>query len=276
MSALQRQKVVIIGCGNVAWHFAKKLQASKKFTLEVYNHRKNEALDDFKKQLNCKTIVGLHNISDDAAFYLVCVSDTYISESARFIKAKNPRALLIHTSGSAEIKELGQRIHSTGVIYPLQTFSREMEVNWQEIPLLCESDEQSAGQLTEFALLLGDQIVNVEAGERLRIHLAAVFVSNFTNAMYAAAADILNGSKSAKTGFTILKPLIEYSTEKSLQMGAVQAQTGPAKRNDKVVMKKHLSLLSKERELQKIYKTISKLIIRQQKKGYAEFQGKAE
>jgi predicted short-subunit dehydrogenase-like oxidoreductase (DUF2520 family) len=278
MSRLQRQKVVIIGCGNVAWHLAKKLQATNRYYLEVYNHRQNPALGDFKKKLDCKTIVGLHNISDDAEYYIVCVADTYIPDAARHIKPKKPGALLVHTSGSADIKELGRRAHSTGVIYPLQTFTRGLDVNWRDVPVLCESDEEAIARVKEFAGNFSKNLIRISHTERTRIHAAAVFVSNFSNSMYVAASDILRGSGKNETSFdlSLLGPLIRYTTEKSLSVGPVAAQTGPAKRNDKVVMKKHLAVLSGDGDLRKVYKVLSKLIARQQKKGYAELQGKAQ
>jgi hypothetical protein len=49
-----------------------------------------------------------------------------------------------------------------------------------------------------------------------------------------------------------------------LTMGPVNSQTGPAKRNDKVTMQKHLVLLQANKQLTSVYKIISNLIQTQQ------------
>ena len=92
------------------------------------------------------------------------------------------------------------------------------------------------------------------------MHLAAVLVNNFTNAMYTAADGLL----SDKLDFKLLLPLIQRTTAKLDTMSPARAQTGPAKRGDKNVMKKHLLQLKTQPELQKIYKEMSRLIKKQQ------------
>ncbi len=273
-----RQKIVIVGCGNVAWHIAKKLSALKNTTLEVYNHGVNKNLEVFWKNFKCKTTVGLNHITDDADVYFICVTDSAIADVAKHIQAKNPKALLVHTSGSAEVKELGHRVHGTGAFYPLQTFSRSDEVKWNEIPLLIESAEtETLEELRQLAGLFSSKAKVVTYEERLKMHLAAVLVNNFVNAMYVSAAELMKSKSGNATaeGFKLLEPLITQTTQKALEMHPAKAQTGPAKRRDKKVIKKHLHLLSKNKLLFKVYRSVTKLIQEQQGKN-AELQGKTK
>lgn len=268
MKAPVRQKIVIIGCGNVAWHLAKRFASKHQFDIFVYNHRPSPALEDFKK-INCTISSNLNNILDKADFYVVCVSDKYIHSAAEKIASKNPAALLVHTSGSAELSELGERLHMTGVMYPLQTFSKNDSISWNDLPVIIESpDKKTLPVLNSFARLLSPNVHNTNYSQRLKLHLAAVMVNNFTNALYAGAASLFENNKSGNPGFHLLQPLAERTVAKLRVMDPLQAQTGPAKRGDRHVMKKHLELLEENPALKKIYKQLSKLIAKQQKAKY--------
>lgn len=266
MNASVKQKVVIVGCGNVAWHIARHLSGLKKFDLTIYNHKENTALSKFKTKLKCKTVIGIDAIADDAAIYFICVSDKYIASTASKIKIKQANALLLHTSGSVKLEELGNRIHPVAVFYPLQSFSKEADLNWSEIPILIET----ASRDTEHSVLhLADQfskrVYCMNYKSRLKMHLAAVLVNNFTNALYVSAFDLLDSDVTSKdVHFDMLFPLMDESIRKVKRLNPRAAQTGPAKRNDTAVMKKHLKLLGNDEMLSKVYKQMSKLIVKQQ------------
>lgn len=256
------QEIVIIGCGNVAWHLAKHLASLKKFKISVYNHAPNKALADFKNKLKCSVTDHLNDISNSADFYFICVSDRAVLKVSRLIHAKES-ALIIHTSGSKNLKELMQQ--NSAVFYPLQTFSIEDSVNWKEIPVLIEaSDKNNYQKLEKLTALFTKNMIRANSSERLTMHLSAVLVNNFANALYAAADDFLNKElKKENLNFSLLLPLIKQTTAKLERLSPLSAQTGPAKRYDEEVMKKHLQLL-KDKELKKLYKKFSTLIQNQQ------------
>ncbi len=263
-------KIVIIGCGNVAWHLAKHLTALKTFSLTVYNHEPNVLLTDFKTKLKCSIQTGLERIIPDASYYFICVSDEIIEQVAKKVNSSNPNAILLHTSGSAKMKILGDRIHGTGVFYPLQSFSRTDEVDWFKVPIIIEGSGSKVEQaIMNFAKKFSNTVISMPFKDRLNIHLAAVLVNNFTNALFVAADEILKKGKN-KAGLKLLMPLIHKTVEKFGTMPAVAAQTGPAKRQDERTIKKHLALLENNKELQKAYKQISRLIQKQQKEYNAE------
>ena len=264
------KKIVIIGCGNVAWHLAKHFQSLNAYSLFVYNHKANPALNDFRLKLKCKTAVGLEHVITNADYYFICVSDQFIAETAKQLDIKNPGAILLHTSGSAKIEELGHNIYGTAVFYPLQTFSKKDVVNWKEIPLIVEA--QNAGvkkNVTALAKQFSKHVTVLAYKERLKLHLAAVLVNNFSNALYVAAAQLAGTKHSGRHTIEMLLPLIKQTTLKLEKLSPLEAQTGPAKRHDEVVLKKHSRLLSDQPGLKKIYKQLSKLIVQQQKEKHA-------
>ena len=75
--------------------------------------------------------------------------------------------------------------------------------------------------------------------------------------MYSVATEILNQSD---IPFDLLKPLIVETAQKATDSDPQNAQTGPAKRNDKNVIQKHLELLKDNPEFEKIYRFVSESI----------------
>ena len=263
MQKLAKHKIVIIGCGNVAWHIAKHFYQLKKYDVLVYNHKPNTLLNDFKTKLKCTVVSNLDNIIDDADHYFICVTDKFISSVAKKIKIKKSSALLLQTSGNAKIDELGD-FSNAAVFYPLQSFSKNDDVNWQEVPLIIEAKNSIAKKkISELAHLFSKKVFSKTYKERLKLHLAAVLVNNFTNALFVEAQE-LTANK-----LEILLPLIKQTVLKIEKMEPRAAQTGPAKRKDATVMKKHLKLLSENEDLKKIYKQMSNLIVKQQAKKHA-------
>ncbi len=266
MQSQGKHKIVIIGCGNVAWHLAKQLSSFKKYDIFIYNHKANSLLNDFKTKLKCKTETSLSKIIPDAEFYFICVLDKFISSVSKKIKAK--AGCVMHTSGSVKLDELGNRANA-GVFYPLQTFSKSAEIDWKETPIIIEAKNVNAkNKISVLAKLFSKQVLELNYKERLKLHLAAVMVNNFTNALFVAANDLISDNSKNKK-LQLLLPLIKQTVYKLENMEPVAAQTGPAKRNDTEVMKKHLKLLSENKEMQKIYKQLSDLILKQQNKKYA-------
>jgi predicted short-subunit dehydrogenase-like oxidoreductase (DUF2520 family) len=268
MQMSAKHKIVIIGCGNVAWHLAKHLYHLKNCKLYIYNHRSNPLLNEFKLKFKCKTDPSLKNVISDADFYFICVTDKYVPETVKNIAIINKNAVLIHTSGSLKMEELGE-FNNTAVFYPLQSFSKNIDVNWKEIPIIIEAKTITIKKkILGLANLFSNNVVILNYKERLKLHLAAVLVNNFTNALFVAAGDLIS-KKSGNKQLKILLPLIKQTVFKVESIDPREAQTGPAKRNDNSVMKKHLKLLSDNTDLQNIYKQLSHLVVKQQTKKHA-------
>ena len=114
-------------------------------------------------------------------------------------------------------------------------------------------------------MLLTSTIIYAKEKQRLTLHLAAVLANNFTNALYVTADEMLRNEWKTD-GIKFLMPLIKQTVLKLEKLNPLAAQTGPAKRGDKQVMEKHLKLLSSKNDMKKIYKQLSDLIVKQQRK----------
>lgn len=252
------QSAVILGSGNVAWQLSARLKKLGVQILQVYSRSIDNAAElgrycksEFTDDINCLDL--------SADLYVLAVSDDAISSLSSEIPTR-VKGLLVHTSGSAPMELLsGKR---TGVFYPLQTLKKKGKVNWKKIPLLVEAKKKDdLFLLKELAGRISEQVIITDSHKRLKIHLAAVFASNFSNHLYGIANDLLG---SEKLGLSLLAPLIK-ETAGNVEKGNPKAlQTGPARRKDKGTQKKHLELLKGSPELQNLYKLFSKRIEKEQ------------
>jgi predicted short-subunit dehydrogenase-like oxidoreductase (DUF2520 family) len=132
-------------------------------------------------------------------------------------------------------------------------------VDWAKLPILVESEDQEVLQkLKKLAKSLTHQVFTVRSKDRKGLHVAAVFASNFSNHMIRIAEQIMQRQG---LDFEMLKPLIIETISKSLQIGAKNAQTGPAIREDYETLEAHHQFLSYNDEVAEIYRLISQDII---------------
>ena len=228
-------KVVIIGTGNVARQLFRALQKTGKTKVVQVVGRNPIALNYFSKHTPTGNLKG---ISTEADIYIIAVSDDAISSVSELITFKEK--LVVHTSGSVGLKALSGP-YRKGVCYPLQTFSRERDVDFREIPVLIETDTtKDLVLLRELAMGLSDNVLEVSSEKRRFLHLAAVFANNFTNHLCHISSELL---REKALPFSLLLPLIRESAEKLSQMEPYDAQTGPARRGDQATMEEHMKLL---------------------------------
>lgn len=243
-------KVAIIGGGNVATHLANAFSKTDEVSLVQVYARNIEQVEHLKEVTSITNSIDLLTKAD---VYIIAVSDDAIGDVSRKIEQKN--GLVVHTSGSVAMQSL-QNTGRKGIFYLLQSFSKDKEVNFNKIPFCLEAENEEDLQLLEtLAKTIGKKIYRINSEQRKRLHVAAVFVNNFTNHMYKIGADICNEHQ---VPFEVLLPLIQETAQKITELSPDAAQTGPAKRNDQKTIQDHLALLNAEQ--QEIYKLITKSI----------------
>ena len=243
--------VCLLGAGNVASHLYKAFTDAEGLTVKQWFNR------DIKKISSYKNNVEITNdiqTLEKADIYLLAVSDDAISELSQRLPFEN--RFTVHTSGSVNIYDLDKK-NRRGVFYPLQTFSKDVAVNFSEIPVCIEAlDKKDLKTLKALANAIGSNWYKINTEQRQTLHVSAVFVNNFTNQLYRIAHEI---SDAKNINFDILKPLILETAKKVQEVSPYMAQTGPAKRNDKKTIKKHLKQLESE-EHKAIYELLTQSI----------------
>lgn len=254
------KKIAFIGSGNVASHLAKALVEKGLSISGIYG--RNLLTSKALAQLcdaKWGSILDIEAMESD--LIIISVPDNAIEEVIQQIPIC--KTLITHTSGSLDmsvLQKLGNRI---GVFYPLQTFSKEKELDFTKIPMMVEANtEDDLEQLERLAKVLSPKVFRISSAQRKKIHIAAVFSSNFTNYLYHIAEDLLTKDN---IPFEVIQPLIAETTEKIQHLKPYHAQTGPAVRNDLETISSHLQELEANPEYHEIYKLLSHHIIKSRK-----------
>ena len=232
------KSVILIGAGNVATHLYKAFSKAENVLVKQWYNRTRSSISSYANEVE---IIDDLNQLKEADLYILAVSDDSIAELSKALPFEN--RLVAHTSGSVSIHDLDKK-NERAVFYPLQTFSKNAELNFSEIPICIEVTEKHNFQfLKDLAENLGCTSYKISTEQRQTLHLSAVFVNNFTNQLYRIAHEI---SDAKSINFDILKPLIMETARKVQDMSPYMAQTGPAKRNDKKTIKRQLKQLENE------------------------------
>ena len=199
----------------------------------------------------CELVGGQNLLELETDLIILAVPDDAIEEVLRTYQFHSDH-ILVHTSGAASIDVV--RHERAGVFYPLQTLTWGKPVDFSEVPILIEGSSLSVeGALLDLGRTLSKTVQLTSSETRLKIHLAAVLVSNFTNHLYHRAQKWLTESD---LPLDILYPLIDETLRKAKQLGPQKAQTGPAKRGDLKTIDLHEKLI-KDESLKSVYQAIS-------------------
>ncbi len=266
------KSIVLIGSGNVATHLGIALKKVGCKIDQVYSPNKEHAAI-LAKKLKTKSCSTIESINQEADLYIMAVKDDAITELTQHLKLqtspqpsrkvgtstpKERGKIIVHTSGSASMEVLKNVSKNIGVFYPLQTFSKDIKVEINQVPFCIEANNKATEKLLiQLAKTISYNVNIVSSEQRKTIHVAAVFACNFSNHLFSISEKILNDNK---ISFDILKPLIYETIYKIEKHSPTQVQTGPAKRKDKKTIQAHLEFLKTYPEFRKIYRELSESI----------------
>jgi predicted short-subunit dehydrogenase-like oxidoreductase (DUF2520 family) len=243
-------KTVIIGSGNVAYHLAKAFTQNNIKIHQVFGRNEIELKkisEELKIPFSTKEL-------ENSELYIIAVSDSAVENVSELIKKEN--ALVAHTSGSLPMEILKGNYRKAS-FYPLQTFSKNKNLDYSKIPFFIEAENQiDEKSLFELASIISENVETSDYEKRKYIHLTAVFACNFVNHLFARAKEI---SDSQDLPFEYFIPLIDETVEKIHHLNPKSAQTGPAVRGDERVLKLHKELITDEEHL-KIYTLMNESI----------------
>ena len=234
-------KIVIIGRGRLATNLEHALLSVGHEVVSI-NSRTLEALPE------------------EADVFVIAVKDAALVDVIRAATKGRENQLFVHTAGSMPMNLLAGLTAHYGVFYPMQTFSKERLVDFNDISLFLEANDQtSMERLKMLAASLTTHVYELDSEGRKHLHLAAVFACNFVNHCYALSAELL-----AAKGlpFSVMQPLVDETARKIHELAPVDAQTGPAVRGDQNVMQMQAAMLAENPNVQHIYEVLSNDIMR--------------
>lgn len=241
-------KVVIIGAGNVATVFGRLIVKANHEVIQVFSLSIAPA-QMLASELGCAFSNDSKTLDSTGDLYIVAMADAALNQlnESYFLGDK----LIVHTAGSVSKDVLQMVSGNYGVIYPLQSLRKDNMTLHQDVPLLIDGNSEAATLLIEkFASTLSSTVARVGDEQRMKLHVAAVFVSNFTNHLYTLAN---NYCIKEGVDFKMLQPLIEETALRLRNHLPGDMQTGPAIRKDTPTLDKHLRILSNHPDLRKVY-----------------------
>ena len=252
-------QISFIGSGNLAFHLAPALDNAGYAVGEVYSQNIKNAEALIERLYQAETKASLDFSTSKSKVFVLCVTDDAIENVAREIVLPE-QAILIHTSGSQDLDVLSfAAIPNIGVFYPLQTFTKGKNMDFKEIPIFIESPVPEVSSFLEkMGKSISQKVHKINSHDRLALHVAAVFASNFSNHMVTIAQDVMHQNN---LSFEWLKPLIIETISKGIYLGPENAQTGPAKRGDLKILDRHNEFLKEDKELAQLYQNISQHIL---------------
>lgn len=241
-------KIVFIGAGNVATHLAPAMEKSGVgHVCQVYSRSENSAKSLCDKLECAAYVTDAAKIVNDADVYVVSLVDHAVADVLSSVRramaatAERRNALWLHTSGSLPMETFAGVTSDFGVFYPLQTFSRNVDVDMSQVPVFIEGSTPAvAERIRKMAEAVSHTVHYADGDLRRRMHIAAVFACNFTNYMFTVADDLLRADG---LSLEVLYPLICETMRKAMDGSPAAGQTGPAVRGDRAVVERHASML---------------------------------
>lgn len=249
-------KIVLIGAGNLSTHLGKALHAAGHDMVQVFS-RTMQSAETLASLLDAEPLTDMAQVRDDADVYIFSVKDSALEQLLSQL-CGGEKKVFLHTAGSMPMSVFRGKALHYGVLYPMQTFSKQREVDFSIIPCFIEAnDEFALKQIEGLAGQISHRVYQLSSEDRKYLHLSAVFACNFANHCYAASQELL---QQHGIPFDVMLPLIDETAAKVHGMTPKEAQTGPAVRYDENVIGKQIQLLENQPYFQKIYDCMSKSI----------------
>lgn len=270
-------KIVLIGAGNLATHLGKALHAAGHDMVQVFS-RTMQSAETLASLLDAEPLTDIAQVRDDADVYIFSVKDSALVQlvaqlcrheadglgedgavnALRKAKKGEHERVFLHTAGSMPLSVFKGMAQHYGVLYPMQTFSKQREVDFSIIPCFVEAnDEFAQKQIEGMAREISGRVYQLSSEDRKYLHLSAVFACNFANHCYAISQELL---EEHGIPFDVMLPLINETAAKVHEMKPKEAQTGPAVRYDENVIDKQSKLLENHPHFKKVYDSMSKSI----------------
>ncbi len=232
-------RVSFIGRGNVATQFIDRLKEQGVEIVQVCSRGGTPV-----SELDADAV--------DAV--ILAVSDDAIAPILQQVRSGG-RAVWMHTAGSVGLDVFDPaKFPRRGILYPLQTMLKGHPTDWSKVPMLVEGDALCG----ELARLMSPSVSELDSESRRRLHAAAVICCNMAMYLWSLSEELTD---LAGLSFDMLRPLIEMTAGRALEMSPALAMTGPAKRGDLQTISKHIAALPPD--IADVYKFLSNKMLQQ-------------
>ncbi len=246
-------KFSIIGTGNMAWFFSKRIAAAGHSCAGVYGRDEKKAAE-LADALLAPAFGAIEKVRDqDADVCFLAVADDALEEVASKLSFKH--TVLVHMAGAQRLDIIKAGAEDFAVLWPIYSVLRNNLPRHRDIPCAWEVSSVRAKRFAlEMAHCVSDILFEADFEKRQWLHLSAVMTNNFINHLLSINEKICQENDLPANA---LQPLIDQTFERVKNHSPLTTQTGPAIRNDLNTIEKHLELLAKKPQLKKVYKAMT-------------------
>jgi predicted short-subunit dehydrogenase-like oxidoreductase (DUF2520 family) len=246
----RRERFSVIGAGNLAGYFLHSLAAKGYRLTGIFKKSKFRLFDAY-------VTPDIRLLVEESDFIVIATQESKIAEAAQMAaESSDPEGkVFFHTSNSltsdqlAPLREKGAVVASFS---PLQTFPAfkpdQPEEVFEGVYFLLEGDPRAVTMAERMAADLNANVLKVDKDKKALFHIAGVAASNFLISILKLAERQLK--KTAAPGrapdIKVLMPLIRQTLKNVENRGVEASLTGPFKRKEMGVIRKHLELLDKD------------------------------
>ncbi len=255
-------KVAIVGAGSLAHHLSYYLAEEEEVQIRQIYSRTLEDASELASDIGATTINDLNQLERDTDVIFLWVNDDNITKVSELLpRDLHEEVLIVHSSGTKSLEVIADNFENTACLWPIYSFSKaQRRRKLDDVPFCIEgSNDFSRKKIEVLARFLSAQIISVGAERKRVLHMAAVFMNNFTNHIATLTEDFLTAEELT---LDYLSPIMEQTIEKAKKIGPQRAQTGPAIRKDIKTINAHLELLKENKDASELYKLISDQIMK--------------
>lgn len=252
--------ITIIGAGGVATNIGRLLRSKSNVHIAQLLGRSENSTKALADSLQCTYILHPDQLNQVSDLYIIAVQDREIPTLIAQLSIPT-EAVIVHTAGGVSIDVFKGLFTNYGVLYPLQSLRKETSI-LPKIPFYLDGNTLATKSfLTKFSKQTDLDYKWANDQQRMQLHIAAVFCSNFPNYLYALAAAFC---KAHQLEFSSLLPVIEETSNRLAREGLSPAtlQTGPAIRKDMVTTDMHEAVLKTDKEAEAVYQYLTGQIMK--------------
>jgi len=267
---ISNTEIAFIGAGKIAHSLVPAL-TEKGFQI---THLISRNIDS---ALKLTSLYNISNYSDDlnilkdfSGIVFLSLPDKSIEETANKLSTLDlnfKKCIFIHLAGAFDSSILSSLSVKGGAIasmHIMQTFPSSIRVDINGTYAAIESDSPEVyDTLNELAKKIGMHTFRISKEEKTKYHIAAVYASNFINALLYGSSELINGIQGLPGNpIELFQPIIMSTLNNIMKMGPINGLSGPIERGDFDTIKKHLKeLKEKHKSLLPGYITLSILLL---------------
>ena len=151
-------KIALIGSGRLATQLGMALKAAGHDVLQVYSRTEANARS-LALLLQTTYATSLTSVTHDAQLYVVALTDAVLEDALATLCPDRKDKVFVHTAGSMPMDVFAGKAVHYGVFYPMQTFSKERNVDFSKIPVFVEYQDSIAKSIGTGIVIWANKIL---------------------------------------------------------------------------------------------------------------------